>query len=157
MDGTHPSRKKDKFNPYVLSVENGEYYVSFADVQGGCHKERISRELYEQFDRFELEDISQLNVISRYYEHSGLTEGTLNRRAIVQPESLEDGVYRKIMYDQLHSAIRQLPVVQRRRLLLYYFGGFTFEKIAEMEGCRHPAIIKSVRAAEKKLKILLHK
>lgn len=42
-------------------------------------------------------------------------------------------------------------------LLLYYFGGFTLEKIAEMEGCKHPAISKSIRAAEKNLKSLLQK
>lgn len=157
MDGNHPNRKKDKFNPYVLSIEKEEYYVSFSDGQGIPHKERISQELYELLDRFELEDISHLNVISRYYEHSELTEGTLNQRSLVQPEPLEDGVYKKIMYDQLHKAIAQLPTVQRRRLRLYYFGGFTFEKIAEMEGCKHPAIVKSVRAAEKNLIKLLRK
>lgn len=157
MDETHPNRKKDKSNPYTLSVENSICYISFTDGQGFFHKMEISMGLYAAFNSFELDDISQMNKTSRYHEHSELTEETLNQRALVQPESLEDGVYRKIMYDQLYSAIRQLPVVQRRRLLLYYFGGFTFEKIAEMEGCRHPAIIKSVRTAEKNLKILLHK
>ena len=157
MDGSHPNRKKDKSNPYTLSIENNTYYISFTDGQGIFHKQEINMELYAAFSSFELDDISQLNEVSRHHEQSELIEGTLNRRALAQPESLEDDVYRKIMYDQLHSAINQLPVVQRRRLLLYYFGGFTFEKIAEIEGCKHPAIIKSVRAAEKNLKILLHK
>lgn len=98
MDGKHPNRKKDKYNPYELAVENEKYYVTFIDGQGFHHKEQISRELYELFDRFELEDISQLNVISRYQEHSELTEGTLNQRALIQPETMEEGVYRKIMY-----------------------------------------------------------
>lgn len=157
MDGNHPNRKKDKYNPYTLSIENNIYYITFTDGQGTFHKQEINMELYSAFSSFELDDISQLNEVSRHHEQSELTEGTLNQRALAQPESLEDSVYRKIMYDQLHSAINQLPVVQRRRLLLYYFGGFTFEKIAEIEGCKHPAIIKSVRAAEKNLKILLRK
>lgn len=152
MDGKHPNRKKDKYNPYVLSVEKEEYYVAFLDGQGVRHKERISRELYELFDRFELEDISQLNVISRYLEHSELTEGTLNQRALIQQEAMEDSVYRKIMYDQLHTAISKLPDIQRRRVLLYYFGGFTYERIAEMEGCTKMAVKFSIDTAIKNLR-----
>ena len=152
MVGKHPNRKKDKYNPYELTVESEEYYVAFVDGQGFPHKERISRELYELFDRFELEDISHLNVISRYQEHLELTEGTLNQRAMIQPEAMEDGVYRKIMYDQLHTAIGKLPDIQRRRVLLYYFGGFTYERIAEMEGCTKMAVKFSIDNAIKKLR-----
>jgi len=152
MDGNHPNRKKDKLNPYVLSIENGEHYVAFSDGQGIWHKERISMELYELFDHFELEDISQLNVISRYLEHSELTEGTLNQRALLQPELIEDDVYRKIMYDQLHTAISELPNVQRRRVLLYYFGGYTYEQIAKKEGCTKMAVKFSIDIAVKKLR-----
>lgn len=152
MDGKHPIRKKDKDNPYELTVENEEYYVAFSDEQGVHHKERINQELYDLFDRFELEDISQLNVISRYQEHLELTEGALNQRALIQPESIEDGVYRKIIYDQLHTAIGKLPDIQRRRVLLYYFGGFTYERIAEMEGCTKMAVKFSIDIAIKKLR-----
>lgn len=152
MDEKHPNRKKDKYNPYELTVENEEYYVAFYDGQGVHHKERISRELYELFDRFELEDISQINAISRHQEHSELTEGTLNQRALVPPESMEDRVYRSIMYDQLHNAIGQLPDIQRRRILLYYFGGFTYEQIAQLEGCTKMAVKFSIDIAIKKLK-----
>lgn len=152
MDGKHPIRKKDKDNPYELTVENEEYYVAFSDGQGVHHKERINQELYDLFDRFELEDISQLNVISRYQEHLELTEGALNQRALIQPESIEDGVYRKIIYDQLHTAIGKLPDIQRRRVLLYYFGGFTYERIAEMEGCTKMAVKFSIDIAIKKLR-----
>lgn len=152
MDGNHPNRKKDKSNPYVLSVENEEYYISFSDGQGVQHKEKIGQDIYELFDRFELEDISQLNIISRYYEHSELTEGTLNQRAVSQPEPMEDYVYRKMMCDQLHTAISELPPMQRRRILLYYFGGYTFEQIAEMEGCTKRAVKFSVDIAIKKLR-----
>jgi RNA polymerase sigma-70 factor (ECF subfamily) len=61
------------------------------------------------------------------------------------------------MYQELHKAIAQLPEIQRRRVLLYYFGGYTYEQIAQMEGCRHPAIIKSVTTAEKNIKKYLLK
>ena len=152
MDGNHPKRKKDKLNPYVLSIENGEYYVSFKDGQGILHKEKIEHHLYELFNRFELEDISQLNAISRYYEHSELTEATLNQRAMLPVEPMEDDVYRKILYEQLHTAIAALPDIQRRRVMQYYFGGCTYEQIAKMEGCTKRAVKFSIDIALKKLR-----
>ncbi|MDO5401047.1 MAG: sigma factor-like helix-turn-helix DNA-binding protein [Eubacteriales bacterium] len=152
MDGKHPNRKKDKYNPYVLSIEDSRYFLSFTDGQGVFQKMEIGESIYAAFNGFELEDISYLNTVSRYQEHSELTEGTLNNRAIICPEPLEEGVYRKMMYKELHTAISRLPEIQRRRLLMYYFGGYTYEQIAEIEGCKHPAIIKSVAAAEKNLK-----
>lgn len=152
MDGKHPNRKKDKYNPYELTWENEEYFVSFSDGNGVHHKERISQELYELLDRFELEDISHLNVVSRYYEHSELTDGTLNQRALLKPEPLEDSIHRKIMYDQRHIAIAKLPDIQRRRLQMYYFEEYTYEQIAAIEGCSKMAIKFSIDIAIKKLK-----
>ena len=152
MDEKHPNRKKDKYNPYKLTVENEEYYVSYCDGEGIHHRERISQEIYELFDQFELEDISHLNVVSRYYEHSELTDGTLNQRALFQPEPLEDSIHRKILYDQLHIAIAKLPDIQRRRLQMYYFEGYTYKQIAAIEGCSKMAIKFSIDIAIKKLK-----
>ena len=152
MDGSHPNRKKDKSNPYTLSIENNTYYISFTDGQGIFHKQEVSKKLYAAFNGFELDDISQMNVVSRHLEQSELTEEVLNHRAADSPEPVEDYVYRRIMYQELHRAIALLPAVQRRRLLLYYFGGYTYEQIAQMEGCKHPAIMKSVAAAEKNIK-----
>lgn len=152
MDGNHPNRKKDKLNPYTLSIENDIYYISFTDGQGLFNKIEISMELYTAFNSFELDDISQMNAASRHLEQSELTEEALSHRAADTSEPLEDRVYRGIMYKELHRAIAQLPSVQRRRLLLYYFGGYTYEQIAQMEGCKHPAIIKSVAAAKQNIK-----
>ena len=157
MDEKHPNRKKDKLNPYTLSIENNTYYISFIDGQGNFHKQEISKELYAAFNSFELDDISQMNVASRHLEQSELTEETLNHRAADLPEPVEDHVFRRIMYGELHKAIAKLPPTQRRRLLLYYFGGYTYEQIAQMEGCKHPAIMKSVAAAEKNIKKYLSK
>lgn len=152
MGGNHPKRKKDKDNPYVLSVEDGSYFISFSDGQGAYYREQVDEKLYTVFNQYELEDISHLNVVSRHYEHSDLTEGTLNQRAAVAPESLEDQVYRKLLYQKLHKAILTLPEIQRRRLLLYYFDGYTFEQIAEMEGCTKRAVKFSVDIALNELK-----
>ena len=157
MDGKHPNRKKDKSNPYTLSIENNTYYIAFTDGQGIFHKQEISMELYSTFNSFELDDISQMNETTRHLTKLDMGVESSNHKIDNPSEPVEDHVYRRIMYQELHQAVAQLPDIQRRRLLLYYFGGYTYEQIAEMEGCKHPAIIKSIRAAEKNLKILLHK
>ncbi len=153
MDERHPNRKKDKQNPYTLSIENGTYYISFTDGQGAVQKLEVDAELYELFDGFELEDISYMNIVSRHLEQMDLTDEVLQRRTIDQPESIEDCVAKRIKYQKLHTAIAQLPELQRRRVLLYYFGGCTYEQIAKMEGCTKRAIKFSVDTALKNLRM----
>ena len=157
MDGNHPNRKKDKSNPYTLSIENNTYYISFTDGQGIFHKQEISIELYTAFNGFELDDISLMNEASRHLTEADAGEDPLVHRIADPSAPVEDHVYRRMMYQELHKAISQLPEIQRRRVLLYYFGGYTYKQIAEMEGCKHPAIMKSVAAAEKHLKKALAK
>ena len=152
MDGNHPNRKKDKLNPYTLSIENNNYYIAFTDGQGVHHKQEISMELYAAFNSYELDDISHMNAASRHLEQSELTVESLTQRAFNPPEPLEDHVFRKMMYGEMHKAIDMLPEVQRRRLLLYYFGGNTYDQIAQMEGCTKMAVKFSIDIAVKKLR-----
>ena len=152
MDGNHPNRKKDKLNPYTLSIENNTYYISFTDGQGIFHKQEISSELYAAFNVFELDDISLMNEASRHLTEADAGEEPLSHRIADPSEPVEDHVYRRIMYQELHKAIAQLPEIQRRRVLLYYFGGYTYEQIAQMENCTKRAVKFSVDAALKNLR-----
>ena len=108
--------------------------------------------MYELFNRFELEDISYLNRVSRHIEHSELSEASLNDRAFYKAEQLEDVVARNMEYERLHRAIAKLPEVQRRRLTLYFFGELSYEQIAKLEGCTKMAVKGSVDIAIRKLK-----
>ena len=167
MDGRHPNndkprpkRRKAEDNPYTLSemvdtASMSHYYISFIDGQGRNIRLEISRELFATFDRFELDDLSFLNEVDNHYEHSELTEATLNARALHKPDTVEDIVSHRIQSKKLREAIAHLPQTQRTRLLLYYFGGKTYQQIAEMEGCTHHAVMKSVSAAIKTLKNFL--
>ncbi|MGN0421965.1 MAG: RNA polymerase sigma factor [Lachnospiraceae bacterium] len=152
MDEKHPNRKKDKHNPYTLMIVEGRYYLSFKDGRGVMQNIEIDKVLYELFNRFELEDISYLNRVSRHIEHSELTEASLNDRAFYKAESLEETVSRSIEYELLHKAISKLPETQRRRLLLYFFGELTYEQIAELEGCTKRAVKFSIDLAIEKLR-----
>lgn len=155
MDGNHPKRRKDKYNPYTICEKNGRYYLSFNDGQAVRHEMEIQKELFDILNQFELDDLSVLNEWDRHIEHFEQTEQSLNRRAYYKAESVEDAVMQNIEYEQLHRAISELPEIQRRRLLLYYFQGLTYEQIAEMEGCTKRAIKFSVDIAIEKLKKFL--
>ena len=153
MDGNHPKRRKDKYNPYTIyKNERGDCFLLFKDGQGVQHHFEIEQRLFSAFDGFELEDISYLNIVDRHIEQSELTDASLNERATRKAESVEEAVIRKLRNERLHTSIAVLPETQRRRLVLYYFLDLTYEQIAEMEGCKYQAIQQSVSEALKKLK-----
>lgn len=152
MDENHPNRKKDNHNPYTLSIENNTYYISFTDGQGIFHKQEISMELYVAFNGFELEDISWINKASRHLTEADTGEELLGHRIADSSEPVEDHVYRRIMYQELHKAIAQIPEIQRKRVRLYYFGGYTYEQIAQMENCTKRAVKFSIDTALKNLR-----
>ena len=167
MDGKHPNqydkrpkRRKDKNNPYDLfSVGIGtpaaRYYIRFQDGEGVEHCLEIEKPLFDMLDGFELEDLSYLNEVDNHYEHSELTEASLNERAFEAPQPIEAMVYFKIECEELHRAIRWLPEIQRRRLILYYFCEMTYEQIAEIEKCSYPAARRSILSAIDNLKKIM--
>ena len=167
MGGYHPNhidprpkRRKEKDNPYTIfttGIQSGNprYYLSFRDICGVKHSMEIDKELFEALDQFELDDISFMNEVDRHYEQSEQTEASLHERATRHQETVEEMVQRRIEAEELHRAIAQLPETQRRRLVLYYFGNFTYEQIAEMEGCTKRAVKFSVDIAIGKLKEMI--
>lgn len=157
MKGNHPKRRRDKYNPYHICEMEGHYYISFQDGQGVLHEFEISEPLYRAFDSFELEDLSYLNVWDRHLEQSEIYEETLNRRAVRIPPGVEETVLDKLLTEQLHRAIRELPEKQKRRLVMHFFDGMTFQKIAVKEGCSIRAVEYSVHNAIRKLKKIFKK
>ena len=155
-----PKRRKDRDNPYEIFTTGintacPHFYLSFKDSNGIEQCMEIDKALFDAFDGFELDDLSFMNEVDRHYEQSDQTEQSLNRRAIQPQESIEETVFQRVEDEALHRAIVQLPEKQRRRLILYYFGDFTYEQIAAMERCTFQAVAKSVTAAEKSLKKFL--
>ena len=135
-----------------IKAECPRYYIRFNDSSHIEHCFEISKELFNLLDSIELDDLSFLNEWDRHLEQSKQTEASLEAISIFHQETVEDTVFRHIESEMLHKAIATLPEVQRRRLLLYYFGNMTYREIAELEGCKHPAVMKSVKAAIETLK-----
>ena len=162
MDGPHPNqydkrpkRRRDKDNPYELfTVGFGTpeplYFIRFKDGQEVEHCMEIQKSLFDLLDSFELEDLSFLNERDRHYDLHDLSDQHLQEQ--LATADVEETVLKRIKYADLHKAISMLPSIQRRRISLYYFGGFTMEEIAKQEGKSVPAISQSIRKAEKNLK-----
>ena len=149
MDDRHPKRRKDKYNPYTLSLVDGKCYLSFKDGQGFPHKLELDVKLYALFDRFELDDLSFLNEQERHLE------ALLSRRVPENQATVEDAVYESLQTQALREGIRRLPEIQKRRLQMYFFEGLTYEEIAVREGCSYQAVQKSIAAALKKIRKFL--
>ena len=145
----HLNRNKDKYNPYTLDIdeETNTYIVEFKDIKNIIHRVEVSEKVYEAFDKFELEDISQIHKIRKYIERNEVYEETLFHKSINASISVEDEVESKLLSDDLKEAIKLLNDIQKRRLIKYYFEDKLLEEIALEEGTSHQAISKSIHRA----------
>lgn len=148
-----PKRNKSKDNPYTLDFDEDKkiYTVEFIDNKKEFHKVEISEKVYQAFDKFELEDISQIHKFRSHIEHSELYEETLNKRAIYKQVSVEEQVEMSIVNEQLKNAISSLPLIQKRRIQKYFFGDKTLEQIAQEENCTKRAVKFSIDIALEKI------
>ena len=119
------------------------------------HIIEITEEIYRAFDKFELEDISQIHKFRRHIEHNVIFEDKLIERMFEKPITIEDEVEDKILMEELKQAIDQLSEIQKRRVKLYYFEGLSVEQIAKIEGASHQAVSKSIFRAVEKIKQII--
>ena len=128
-----PKRRKYRDNPYTLKYleEKNIYIISFRDGKGVVQKVEVSEEIYKTFDRFELDDLSELNEYDNHIEHSELFENSLETRAKDKPMLLEDLIIQESTFNELKKAINLLPEVQRRRK------GITKECIQKFSSCQN--------------------
>ena len=148
-----PKRRKSKDNPYRIyslgiDTETPQYFVEFNDANGVSHVIEIEESLFAELDSFELDDLSYLNEVERHYT-------TMDHIEPIAGDSIEDVVINRILSDRLLSDLAELTELQRKRVLLYYFYDYTYEQIAEHEGCTKMPVKRSIDDAIKKLSKLL--
>lgn len=148
-----PKRNKSKDNPYSLDFdeEKQTYTVEFVDNKKVIHKVEISEEVYKAFDKFELEDISQIHKFRKHIEHLEVYEETLNARMMDKPMAIEEVMEKQILMDNIKEIINSLPDMQKRRLKKYYFDNKTLEEIAFEEKCSKVAVKYSINIALEKI------
>ena len=127
-----PKQGKKMDNPYNLKIINNNYYIIFKS-NNKYNEVEVTKEVFDLMNRFELDDLKELNEFDRHIEHSELTEHTLNNRMLFKQESIEDLIIRKTSLEDLRKTINMLSKVQRRRIKLYYFDELTEKEIAKLE------------------------
>ncbi len=151
-----PKRRKFKDNPYTIFTGGPEndlhYYLSFVDNRGVSICMEIGKQLFEAFDQFERDDLSYMNEMDNHYAFCEVSHPFAQKHALQYAEPIEDSIGRTLW---LNDALNKLSSKQRRRLVLYYYHGFTYEQIAEMERCTIRAVVKSIKSAERLLKNFL--
>lgn len=152
-----PKRNKSLDNPYTLGFDDKKqvYTVEFIDNKKIIHKVAITVEVYNAFDKFELDDISQIHKFRKHIEHFELTENTLYSRMIKSDLSIEDIVEKTELSENLRLALNSLTKIQKRRIKMYYFDDLTLQEIAKIEGCSVKNVHKSIEQSKAKLKELL--
>lgn len=99
-----PKKRKKKDNPYTLlyEAESNRYFILFKDVRNVINKVEVNIDVFNAFDRFELDDISELHKIDKHIDKRELDE---NKNYENDTESIDDLIIRKSTYEELHKAI----------------------------------------------------
>lgn len=155
-----PKRRKSKDNPYILSSDGNEYKVSFKDIYNNIRTIKISEEIFKAFDSFELADLSQMNKDDlhrdkRIINNTEESDNIIFNSLLVADSSLEEIVENNIINKEIKNAINELSEVQKRRIILYYFGNYTQKEIAELEGASIRAVQYTLNNALNKLREFL--
>lgn len=157
-----PKRRKDKDNPYSLDFKENNYVVSFKTVKNEYKEVKVSEEVFKAFDKFELEDISQLHKIDKHIDmrvidNTEYMDIILFNNAVNDEISIEEQIENKILQEELKKAILELSEVQKRRVIKYYFENKTLQKIAKEEGCSIASVKESLDSSINKLRKKLKK
>lgn len=137
---------------HIKNLFEEHFYIVFENREY-CIKKEVTKEMYYQFQSFKSMDIHEQNIFDRYIEHYDLTEENLYQRMMNNMESnIVDELYKKYIKEELYQTISELPVNQKRRLVLHYLKGFTLTQIAQKEGCSVPAVKYSIDHAINNLK-----
>lgn len=147
----------DNTNHYELRTEIREertiYIAVFKDGNGQNVESEISKKVAKTlFGTFVKTERNLKRSDERHLNYTELTEDELQQRVFILPKSLEEEIDTKIRNEQLYKAIEQLPEIQKRRLILYYFEKLTLEQISSIEGCSSVAVKYSLDCASKNIK-----
>ncbi len=95
------------------AAENGtRYFISFKDVQGGCHELEVSEQFFIEFRRMERKNRNLLQSDERHKGFFELSDEALNRRARVTPKGVDELIIEQGRSKLLRRAIAVLPEIQ---------------------------------------------
>lgn len=151
-------RKRKNDNPYILeSKEEGKYYIVFRDSRNVLRRISVSEDVFLLMDRFELDDIKELNEFSRHIEHLDIIDNdfVLYKRTLNKEKLISDLIEQSMDIQKLFYAINKLSNIQKGRIVKYYFEGKNENQIANEEGVSQQSVHIGLSKSLYKLKEIL--
>ena len=124
------------------------YFATFMDGGGTRQEIAVDRDVYLALEECRLTEKRQANEAERHWERCKLTENQLAARTLRPPKPMEEAAAQAV---DMQAALAALTDTQRRRFLLYYEHGLSYEQIAHIEGCVYSATVKSIISAKEKV------
>lgn len=148
-----PKRRRYKDNPYFLNVDDDNIkYVSFKDSSNILRTVKIEDSIFDVFNQFELDDLSEMNEFDNHIEHSEIFDNNLYGRSMKKPLSVEEQAMNNILIEKILNELTHLSNIQKRRFIKYYIYDFTLEEIAKSENCTKMAVKFSIDIVLKKIR-----
>ena len=142
--------------PYVLRAEPKKkptrYFVSFIDGQNKKQELEVEEDIYSAMNEYKKIARNIYRSNERNQDFLDISDENFNDQIVLPMKSAEEIVLDKLTYETVEQEINNLPKVQRRRFILYHKYGYTYQEIADIEGCIFQAIAKSIKLAEEKIK-----
>lgn len=105
------------------------------------------KKAFEDFDRDEHRQMEAIRVHWESYQYNYEYHNTDDTYL-----SAEDSILNSELMEEIQTAIRQLNIVQKRRLFLYFYSGYSQKQIADLEGVTQQAIQFSLNQIINKVK-----
>lgn len=139
-----PKRRKEIDNPYTLLIEDDKFYILFKDSRNILHKQSVSKEVFEIFNESELRENNSFSSNYRHISCDDITEELFYKKVLVTPKTIEEEFDTKELLNDLRLYINDLPDIQKRRVIKYYFDNKTYEEIAKEEQVNKSSVKRGI-------------
>ena len=142
----HSKIKREIIDTYIVfsNNDNSKNIIVFKDGNGKSRIIRANETLRAEYKKRKSEENSQNIKVSRFIEHSELTDISLNKRAVNKELSLEEQVISNLESERIIKEIWKLPTPQNRRVYMYIVDEFSYTKIAKIENRSIPTVKESI-------------
>ena len=125
------------------------FHVTIFDAAGTPLVVEVSYEVFQVFAEYDREMERQRKADSRHRDCRSWDTCLLCE---VSTEPLEQTYERMRTLKEIRDVLEEFSPKQRRRFLLHFAYGYTYMEIAEMEGSNKSTVMRSARAALKKIR-----
>lgn len=141
---------------YKIYVENGEYKKAFfkdSDNQEVCVE--LKKELQEEFKKRRREEFKEDYERRKHLDIFLKDDYIFETKTSNNRETLEEKIIDEDIKDSIIKAIWKLPTPQNKRVFMSVVNGYSYAKIARIEGVTETSAKSSILIGKEKLKKIL--